>query len=38
VVFAALVERRGSLLPSVVAHATYNAIGVATLIVTAGQM
>jgi hypothetical protein len=31
------VERRGSLLPSVVAHATYNAIGVATLIVTAGQ-
>jgi uncharacterized protein len=37
VVFAALVERRGSLLPSVVAHATYNAIGVATLIVTAGQ-
>jgi membrane protease YdiL (CAAX protease family) len=38
VVFAALVERRGSLLPSVVAHATYNALGVATLILTAGQV
>lgn len=37
-VFAALVERRGSLLPSVVAHATYNAIGVATLIVTSGPV
>jgi membrane protease YdiL (CAAX protease family) len=38
VVFAALMERRGSLLPSVVAHATYNAIGVAALIVTSGQV
>jgi membrane protease YdiL (CAAX protease family) len=37
-VFAALVERRGSLLPSVVAHATYNAIGVATLILTSGRI
>jgi membrane protease YdiL (CAAX protease family) len=31
-VFAALVERRGSLLVSIVAHASYNAIGVAALI------
>jgi membrane protease YdiL (CAAX protease family) len=38
IVFAALVERRGSLVPSVVAHATYNAIGVAALIVTSGQL
>jgi membrane protease YdiL (CAAX protease family) len=38
ILFAALVERRGSLVPSVVAHATYNAIGVAALIVTSGQL
>lgn len=31
-VFAAVVERRGSLLPSIVAHASYNALGVAVLI------
>lgn len=37
-VFAALVERRGNLLSSVVAHATYNAIGVMTLIFMAGQV
>jgi membrane protease YdiL (CAAX protease family) len=38
VVFAALVERRGTLLVSIVAHATYNAIGVAALILTSGQV
>lgn len=38
IVFAALVERRGSLLPAVVAHATYNAIGVATLILLPGAV
>ena len=32
VVFAALVERRGSVVPAMVAHATYNAIGVALLV------
>jgi membrane protease YdiL (CAAX protease family) len=38
VAFAALVERRGTLVVSIVAHATYNAIGVAVLILTAGQI
>lgn len=38
VVFAALVERRGSLAPAIVAHATYNAIGVAVLILMPGQV
>jgi membrane protease YdiL (CAAX protease family) len=38
VVFAGLLERRGTLLVSIVAHATYNAIGVAALILTAGQI
>lgn len=37
VVFAALVERRGSLAPAIFAHATYNAIGVAVLILLPGQ-
>lgn len=37
VVFAALVERRGSLAPAVLAHATYNAISVVTLILMPGQ-
>lgn len=38
IVFAALVERRGSLAPAIVAHATYNAIGVAVLILMPGQV
>jgi uncharacterized protein len=38
VAFAALVERRGTLVVSIVAHATYNAIGVAALILTAGEI
>lgn len=38
VVFAALVERRGTLLVSIVAHATYNAINVVVLILTSGQV
>ena len=38
VVFAALVERRRSLAPAIVAHATYNAIGVAVLILLPGQV
>jgi hypothetical protein len=37
-VFAALVERRGSLLVSIVAHASYNAIGVAVLILAPGAV
>jgi membrane protease YdiL (CAAX protease family) len=32
VAFAALVERRGTLLTAIVTHATYNAFGVAVLI------
>jgi hypothetical protein len=38
VVFAALVERRGSLLVSIMAHAMYNAINVTLLILTVGQL
>jgi len=38
IVFAALVERRGSLAPAIVAHATYNAIGVAVLVLLPGQV
>lgn len=37
VAFAALVEVRGSLLTAIVAHATYNAIGVAALILIPAQ-
>lgn len=37
IVFAALVERRGNLAPAIVAHATYNAIGVAVLVLLPGQ-
>lgn len=38
VVFAALLDRRGSLVAAIAAHATYNAIGVAALVLIPSQV